>query len=43
MADVGQTGVSGEQSRRFATVNDDEFNRKLTEKVGLCSIRKDIN
>ena len=25
MADVGQTGVSGEQSRRFATVNDDEF------------------
>jgi hypothetical protein len=32
MTDVGQTGVSGEQSRRFATVNDDEFNRILTEK-----------
>ena len=30
MADVGQTGVSGEQSRRFATGNDDEFNRILT-------------
>ena len=38
MADVGQTGVFGEQSRRFATVNDDEFNRKLTEKAGLCLI-----
>jgi hypothetical protein len=25
MVDVGQTGVSGEQSRRFATVNDDEY------------------
>jgi hypothetical protein len=31
MADVGQTGVSGEQSRRFTTVNDDEFSRILTE------------
>jgi len=30
MADVGQTGVSGEQSRRFATVSDDEFNRIRT-------------
>jgi hypothetical protein len=29
MADVGQAGVSGEQSRRLATVNDDEFNRIL--------------
>jgi hypothetical protein len=33
MAGVGQKGVSGEQSRHFATVNDDEFNRILTEKV----------
>ena len=32
MADIGQTGMSGEHSRRFATVNDDEFNRILTEK-----------
>jgi len=32
MADIGQTGMSGEQSQRFATVNDDEFNRILTEK-----------
>jgi len=30
MADVEQTGVSGEQIRRFATVHDDEFNRILT-------------
>jgi hypothetical protein len=29
MADVGQTEMSGEQRRRFATVNDDEFNRIL--------------
>ena len=33
MADVGQTGVSGEHSRRFATVNDGEFNRILTQNV----------
>jgi hypothetical protein len=32
MADVGQTRMSGEQSWRFATVNDDEFNSILTEK-----------
>jgi hypothetical protein len=28
--DVWQTGVSGEQSQCFATVNVDEFNRILT-------------
>jgi hypothetical protein len=31
--------MSGEQSWRFATVNDDEFNRILTEKAGLCLIQ----
>ena len=39
MADVGQTLMSGEQSWRFATVNDDEFNRILTGKAGLCLIQ----
>jgi hypothetical protein len=33
MADVGQTGVSGEQSRRFATVNDGEINTILIQNV----------
>jgi hypothetical protein len=40
MADVGQTGVSGEQSRRFTTVNDDEFSRILTE---IMSYNKTVN
>jgi hypothetical protein len=30
MADVGQTEVSAEQSGRFETAHDDEFNRILT-------------
>jgi hypothetical protein len=40
MADVGQTGVSGEQSRRFTTINDDEFSRILTE---IMSYNKTVN
>lgn len=34
MADVAEIELSGEQSRHFAAVNDDddEFNRILTEK-----------
>jgi hypothetical protein len=39
MADIGQTGVSGEQSLLFATVNDDEFQERYK---GRQPIRKDI-
>jgi hypothetical protein len=34
--------MSGEQSRRFATVNDDEFNRILTM-FGLMSYNKTVH